>query len=173
MAIVYYNDRPFTLSEEKVKHAHNIGLNMITIQYRLDEGWGLDDAISLSPEYVMKNSVICAAFILPEVSYYLPLETLEDNAIKSLTAFRKRIENNKSIDGLLKENNLYFVDRNSRTEYDLALEDVMRRKRAEERSRERKKAEKPWLYDGTPQCVKPSKWYKHLAENDIFIKVVQ
>ena len=47
MAIVYYNDRAFTLSEEKVKHAHNIGLNMITIQYRLDEGCGLDDAVSL------------------------------------------------------------------------------------------------------------------------------
>lgn len=173
MAVVYYHDRALNLSDEKAQKARNLGLNMITIQYRLDEGWNLENAITLPPEYVMKNNLICAAFILPEVSYYLPLETLEDNAIKSLTAFRKRLENNKSIDGLLKENNLYFVDRNSRTEYDLALDDVLRRRKAEEKARERKKAERPWLFDGTPQSVKPGDWYKHLCENDLIIKVGQ
>lgn len=148
------------------------GLRLETVEQRLKQGWSFKNATTLNNKYVTKRGEICYCRAFPKETLYIPLRIMRriDLSRYQLT---RNYEKGLSIEEILDDDFEYFIESNERNQYDLANEDYQRSKEAEQIRREREKRKRPWLYDGTPQCVKPSEWYKHLAQNDIFIKVVQ
>lgn len=67
-----------------------------------------------------------------------------------------------------------FVPRDMKVA-DFRYMEKMKKKDEEDRNRfieEKRRRDRPWLYDGTPQVHKRNKWCVYLMENDIFPKAV-
>lgn len=169
---LYVGKRVIELKPKDKKIIQTRGLKYETVEQRLREGWSFKNAINLTNKYVTKKGDIywCKAF--PEETLYIPLKVMQTIQIQKYQ-LEKNYALGKDIEEILNDDFEYIIEANDRTHYDLAIEDVERKRIAEKLRVERERKEKPWLYDGTPQSVKPCKWYKYLVENDIFIKVVQ
>lgn len=160
------------LTDEQKKILKTNHISAELVQERLNDNWTLEQAISLRSNFVQKFGGIHWCYASPDETIYIPLDVKEQINLQKYR-LRQNLIKGMSFEEIFQDDFMYVVEENTATEYDLALKDLERQRIAEELRAERERKTKPWLYDGTPQCVKPSKWYKHLAENDIFIKVVQ
>ncbi len=146
-------------------------LSLALVQQRINEGWTLKQALKYNSTYVTKNNEICWMIPMIEMSFYIPVR--EKERINVVGArITERVKKGEWIDEILGDID-YYVEYNGRTHYDLATDDIERKLEAEKLEEERKKRLKPWLYDGTPQAVKPSEWFKYLCENDLMKKAVR
>lgn len=172
MKTVMYKGREVKLSKEQLKKVHGMKLNLIKLQDRLIEGWTFDEALTYNYHHVMYHGNVCRKIKMKDVTYYAVAEDLARNNIDVRSVQRYLFEGD-FLGDILPMDCRFYVEYNHNAVNKLLYEDYQRFNRRKEKEAERERIAKPWLYDGTPQCVKPSKWYKHLAENDIFIKVVQ
>lgn len=152
---LYVGKRVIELKPKDKKTIQTRGLNYETVEQRLREGWSFKNAISLTNKYVTKKGDIywCKAF--PEETLYIPLKVMRTIQIQKYQ-LEKNYALGKDIEEILNDDFEYIIEANDRTHYDLAIEDVERRKKAAKLEKERHKRLKPHLYNGTPQAVKPT-----------------
>lgn len=170
---IYHNGNLYELSREELYALKNKNLSIPIIEQRLRDGWSYEQATTLNASYVMKNGIICFMKALPDVTLYIPLNVMQEHSIQYYR-IEKHYKDGYFLDEIIGDDFEYFVEYNSRTKYDLANEDVKRKKRAERLKREKEMKKRPWLYDGTPQPpYARDKYTQYLMQTSIYPKAVR
>lgn len=169
-----YKGETIEIGPQRLKYlSQNLKVSSKDLQDRLNSGWDLEDALKYNYNHVMYEGKICRKIKHKGLTFYIVAEDLKRSKVPP-QAIIKYLNGGHIMDDILPlETEFYIVEREKDALRNLVYKDRLRKERQKEQAEARKREERPWLYDGTPQSVKPSKWYKHLAENDIFIKVVQ
>lgn len=170
---LYINGKAYQLSKEDKKILRNNRLNKPIVQERLDEGWEYQQAIGLNHLYVMKDGVICLKVETKKTIHYVPESQVRDLEIDGLSQ-QKLIKNLKA--GHTLENTIedFYESENvsitqGATKY--VIQDRLRENRKKQRELEKQRKEQERLQMIENAKVR-SKWFEHLAANDIFPKKV-
>lgn len=164
------------LNESERKELVNMHVTLETVDQRLNEGWTVEQAISLNQKYVTYDNEIHYFFKKGNRIEYIPLAEMEKAEIDRGIAQRtiaKRLNQ-----GMTVRDALTLVP--ITTEYKSIERDVqeqqskLRQKAIEKQERvkrqklARKRANKPHLYDGTPQKHTFGKYAQYLTESYTF-----
>ncbi|WP_199189168.1 SA1788 family PVL leukocidin-associated protein [Staphylococcus simulans] len=71
------------------------------------------------------------------------------------------------------ETEFYIVEREKDALRNLVYKGRLRKERQKEQAEARKRAERPWLYDGTPQVHLRGKYTQYLMDTSIYPKAVR
>lgn len=169
------------LTKEEKRHYGNLNISSRIIEERLQEGWGEDDATTLSTNYVMHNGRIHYLYNRKGKEIYVSLEDMKKADLElalDAKAIAVRLGKGYSVEDALTRP----LDRRYVSSYQLLGDtfntwkalDAKRAREAVKELRERKlKEDKPHLFDGTPQQHSRGAWCEYLMENDIFPKVAK
>ena len=168
------------LTKEEKRHCGNLNISSRIIEERLQEGWGEDDATTLSSNYVMYDGRIHYFYNRKGKEIYISLEDMKKADLElalDAKTIAVRLGKGYSVEDALTRPR----DRRYVSSYQLLGDtfntwkalDAKRAREAVKELRERKlKEEKPHLFDGTKQQHSRGAWCEYLMENDIFPKVV-
>lgn len=170
---LYINGVAHTPTKEDKRVWRSGKLNKQDVQQRLDEGWSYKQAVSLNNLYVKKDGSICLKVETEDTVHYVPESRVRDLEIDGLSQ-NKLIKNLKSGNTLEKIINDFYETEGGRitqgaTKY--VIQDRLRENRRRERELEKKRKEQERLKMIEDEKVR-SKWFEHLANNDIFPKKV-
>lgn len=170
---LYINGVAHKPTNEDKKILRNNRLNKQDVQDRLDEGWDYRQAIELSHLYVMKDGGIHLRVETKDAIHYVPESRVRDLEIDGLSQ-SKLIKNLKSGNTLEKIVNDFYESEGvnitqGATKY--VIQDRLRENRKRERELEKQRKEQERLQMIENAKVR-SKWFEHLAANDIFPKKV-
>lgn len=169
------------LTKEEKRHCGNLNISSRIIEERLQDGWGEEDATTLSTNYVMHNGRIHYLYNRKGKEIYVSLADMKKADLElalDAKSIAVRLGKGYSVEDALTRP----LDRRYVSSYQLLGDtfntwkalDAKRAREAVKELRERKlKEDKPHLFDGTPQQFSRGKWCEHLMENDIFPKVVK
>ena len=169
------------LTKEEKRHCGNLNISSRIIEERLQEGWGEDDATTLSTNYVMHNGRIHYLYNRKGKEIYVSLEDMKKADLElalDAKSIAVRLGKGYSVEDALTRP----LDRRYVSSYQLLGDtfntwkalDAKRAREAVKELRERKlKEDKPHLFDGTPQQHSRGAWCEYLMQNDIFPKVVK
>ncbi|PTJ01391.1 hypothetical protein BU046_13190, partial [Staphylococcus simulans] len=82
----------------------------------------------------------------------------------------KKYQEGKSFEEIIGDDFDYYLEEHKPT---FNIDEIEKKNKLAEQAEARRRKERPWLYDGTPQSVKPGPWYLHLCENDLMVKAVR
>lgn len=165
------------LTKEEKRHCGNLNISSRVIEERLQDGWGEDDATTLSSNYVMHEGRIHYFYNRKGREVYISLADMK-KADLDAKAIAVRLGKGYSVKDALTSP----LDRRYVSSYQLLGDtfnswkaiDAKRSREAVKKLRERKlKEEKPHLFDGTPQQHSRDAYTEYLMENDIFPKVAK
>ena len=170
------------LTKEEKRHCGNLNISSRIIEERLQNGWGEDDATTLSTNYVMHNGRIHYLYNRKGKEIYVSLEDMKKADLElALDAKSIAVETRQR---LLSRGRADKTTRPNRyvSSYQLLGDtfntwkalDAKRAREAVKELRETKlKEDNHHLFDGTPQQHSRGAWCEYLMENDIFPKVVK
>lgn len=169
------------LTKEEKRHCGNLNISSRIIEERLQDGWGEDDATTLSTNYVMHNGRIHYLYNRKGKEIYVSLADMKKADLElalDAKSIAVRLGKGYSVEDALTRP----LDRRYVSSYQLLGDtfntwkalDAKRAREAVKELRERKlKEDKPHLFDGTPQQHSRGAWCEYLMENDKFPKVAK
>lgn len=172
---------PIWLTKEEKRRSGNLNLSSRVIEERLQEGWGEEDATTLSSNYIMHKGRIHYCYNRKGREVYISYEDMKKADLElalDAKAIAVRLGKGYSVKDALTNP----LDRRYVSSYQLlgetfnswkALEAERSREAVKELRKRKFKEEKPHLFDGTPQEHTRGAWCEHLMEYDLFPKVAK
>lgn len=173
MANFIYKGKEVQVSTQQARLLAGMKVNARMFQERLDEGWSFDEALKYNHAHVMYKGKICKVIKTKEITYYVSAKDLEKVKIPPQTIVKYLNEGDLLSDILPLGTEFYIVYNEKDALRNLVYEDYRSKQRRDKMIIERQRAKRPWLYNGTPQYVKPSNWYLYLCKNDLMKKAVR
>ncbi|WP_152974215.1 SA1788 family PVL leukocidin-associated protein [Staphylococcus simulans] len=168
-----YKGETIEIGPQRLKYlSQNLKVSSKDLQDRLNSGWDLEDALKYNYNHVMYKGKVCRRIRHEGIRFYIVAEDLQRSKVPPQTIMKYLKEGQLMDDILPLETEFYIEEHKKDALRNLVYKDRLRKERKKEQAEARKRAERPWLYDGTPQSVKPSPWYLHLCENDLMVKKV-
>lgn len=153
-------------------------LSLQDVQNRLDNGWKVQDAISLNNKYEMHNGEIHYVYRTERREELIHIDRMHEAEIEKGIIPRtvaKRLNRGLSVEEALTLSP--STSDNASIARDIEEQKIKQRKREERRQQAVKsmkvrkfKEEKPHLYDGTEQNHTRGEYTTYLMENDVFPK---
>lgn len=169
-----YKGETIEIGTQKILYAsQNLKVSSKDLQERFDKGWDIEDALKYNFNHVMYKGKICRKIKHKGLTFYIVAEDLQRSKVPPQTIMKYLKEGQLMDDILPLETEFYIEEHKKDALRNLVYKDRLRKERKKEQAEARKRAERPWLYDGTPQSVKPDDWYWHLCENDLMVKAVR
>ncbi|UXR34547.1 hypothetical protein MUA31_09155 [Staphylococcus simulans] len=169
-----YKGKTIEIGPQRLKYlSQNLKVSSKDLQDRFDKGWDIEDALKYNFNHVMYKGKICRKIKHKGLTFYIVAEDLKRSKVPP-QAIIKYLNDGHIMDDILPlETEFYIVEREKDALRNLVYKDRLRKERQKEQAEARKRTERPWLYDGTPQSVTPDDWYWHLCENDLMVKAVR
>lgn len=164
---IYTQNGSYQLTDEDVEVMKDEGTPLHVVQNRVDTGWDIKDAIRLNKRYVIKGGEFKARISANGKVAFLSEDGIKQMFEQGLT-FRDLDRRLRKGTNLLKDVGELYDTALIR----LAREDREREERrlARIEAKQRKEQERLQMIENA-KCR--SKWFEHLAENDVFPKVVK
>lgn len=172
---------PIWLTKDEKRRSGNLNLSSRVIEERLQEGWGEEDAITLSSNYIMHKGRIHYFYNRKGREVYISYEDMKKADLElalDAKAIAVRLGKGYSVKDALTNP----LDRRYVSSYQLlgetfnswkALEAERSHEAVKELRKRKFKEEKPHLFDGTPQHHTRGAYTEYLMENDLFPKVAK
>ncbi|MDW3788485.1 hypothetical protein QI357_01500 [Staphylococcus saprophyticus] len=164
---IYTQNGSYQLTDEDIQVMKDEGTPLHVVQNRVDTGWDIKDAIRLNKRYVIKGGEFKARISGNGKVSFISEDGINQMFEQGLT-FRDLDRRLRKGTNLLKDVGELYDTALIR----LAREDREREERrlARIEAKQRKEQERLQMIEDA-KCR--SKWFEHLAENDIFPKVVR
>ena len=169
-----YKGEKIEIGPQKILYAsQNLKVSSKGLQERFDKGWDIEDALKYNFNHVMYKGKICRKIKHKGLTFYIVAEDLKRAKVPP-QAIIKYLNDGHIMDDILPlETEFYIVEREKGVLQNLVYKDRLRKEHQKEQAEARKREERPWLYDGTPQSVEAGPWYLHLCQNDLIVKAVR
>lgn len=163
---LYTNNGSYQLTDEDIQKMKDEGTPLQIAQSRIDAGWDVKDAIRLNKRYVIKDGQFKARIAASGKVAFLSEDAINDMKEQGLSF--------KDLDSRLRvgTNLIKDVDEHyDRALIRLAKEDREREERRKAREDAKQRKEEQRLRNIENAKIR-SKWFEHLATNNIFPKKV-
>lgn len=169
-----YKGETIEVGPQRLKYlSQNLKVSSKDLQDRLNSGWDLEDALKYNFNHVMYKGKICRKIKHKGLTFYIVAEDLKRSKVPP-QAIIKYLNDGHIMDDILPlETEFYIVEREKDALRNLVYKDRLRKERQKEQAEARKREERPWLYDGTPQVHPRDKYTQWLMETSIYPKAVR
>ncbi|EKS26062.1 hypothetical protein HMPREF9310_01293 [Staphylococcus simulans ACS-120-V-Sch1] len=170
-----YKGETIEIGPQKILYAsQNLKVSSKNLQERFDKGWDIEDALKYNFNHVMYKGKICRKIKHKGLIFYIIAEDLKRSKVPP-QAIIKYLNDGHIMDDILPlETEFYIVEREKDALRNLVYKDRLRKERQKEQAEARKRKERPWLYDGTPQPPYARDEYTQwLMDTSIYPKAVR
>lgn len=169
-----YKGETIEIGTQKIQYAsQNLKVSSKDIQERLDKGWNIEDALKYNCNHVMYKGKICRKIKHKGLIFYIVAEDLKKSKVPPQT-ITKYLNDGHIMDDILPlETDFYIVEREKDALRNLLYKDRLRKECQKEQAEARRRKERPWLYNGTPQVHPRDKYTQYLMETSIYPKAVR
>lgn len=169
-----YKGETIEIGTQKIQYAsQNLKVSSKDIQERLDKGWNIEDALKYNCNHVMYKGKICRKIKHKGLIFYIVAEDLKKSKVPPQTITKYLNDGHIMDDILPPETDFYIVEREKDALRNLLYKDRLRKECQKEQAEARRRKERPWLYNGTPQVHPRDKYTQYLMETSIYPKAVR
>lgn len=167
---IYVNNKAVALTPEDMRQIKCKALNLLLVEKRMNHGWSKEEATTLRRDYITKWGSIYWRRDFPDVTLYVPLNDMQRIKIERYQ-INKKYQEGKSFEEIIGDDFDYYLEEHKPT---FNVDEIEKKKKLAEQAEARRRKERPWLYDGTPQPpYERDEYTQWLMETSIYPKAVR